>query len=69
MGESKSLFATIATWALIGIVAVIALKLVLGLVGVVFGFAGFLLFTVAPILLLGWLALKAWQAFARPRES
>jgi hypothetical protein len=69
MGENKSLLGTVLTWVLIGVVAIIAIKVALGVLGVVFGLASFVLFTVAPILLLGWLALKAWQAFARPADS
>lgn len=70
MGENKSLLGRIVTWTIIGIVAVLAIKLaiwllgfLMGLVGVVFGIAMFLLFTVGPILVVGWLAVKAWSAF------
>jgi hypothetical protein len=65
MGENTSLLGRVVTWAIIGLLAILALKIVLGVLGVVFGFAAFLLFTVAPVLLLGWLAVKAWQAFTR----
>jgi hypothetical protein len=63
MAENTPLLARIVTWAVIGIIAIIAIKIALGLLGIVLGFAAFLLFTVAPLLLLGWLAMKAWQAF------
>lgn len=66
MGENTGLFGRIVTWAIIGLVAILAIKIVLGLLGIVLGFAAFLLFTVAPILLVGWLAVKAWQAFTAP---
>jgi hypothetical protein len=66
MGQNTSLLGRIITWAIIGFVAILALKLILGVVGFALGLAGFLVFTVAPVLLLGWLALKAWQAFSRP---
>jgi hypothetical protein len=66
MGDNTSLFARIVTWTIVGIIAVLAIKMVLGLLGVVLGLAGFLLFTVGPILLLGWLAMKAWRAFSSP---
>jgi hypothetical protein len=72
MGTEKSLLSRIATWAVIGILAIIALKIVgrllafvVGLVGMVFGIAMFLIFTVAPVVLLGWLAMKGWRAFAK----
>lgn len=70
MTEKKSLFKQVLTWTVVGIVAVLALKLVLGLVGAAFGLVGFLLFTVGPILLVGWLAMKAWEAFSKkPNEA
>jgi hypothetical protein len=72
MGERKSLLARIVTWTIIGLLAVVAFKLltrllafVVGLLGVAFGVAMFLLFTVGPLILLGWLAMKVWDAFAR----
>jgi hypothetical protein len=66
MGENTSLAGRIMTWAILAIIAVLALKLLLGLFGMVLGLAGFLLFTVAPVALLVWLGVKAWQAFSRP---
>jgi hypothetical protein len=69
MGENTSLLGTDRHLGHHRVVAILALKLVLGLLGIVLGLAGFLLFTVAPVLLLGWLVMKAWQAFtARPTE-
>ena len=65
MSEKKSLFKQILTWTVVGILAVMALKLALGLLGMAFGLVSFLLFTVGPILLLGWLAVKAWNAFTK----
>lgn len=65
MAENKTLFQQIVTWTIVGILAVLALKLVLGLLGMAFGLVTFLLFTVGPILLVGWLALKAWNAFTK----
>jgi hypothetical protein len=72
MGTEKSLLNRIVTWAVIGILAIVALKIagrllafVMGLAGMVFGIALFLIFTVAPIVLLGWLAVKGWRAFAK----
>lgn len=72
MNENKSLLSRIVTWTIIGILAVLAFKLatwllgfLLGMAGMVVGIALFLLFTVGPILLLGWLAVKAWNAFTK----
>lgn len=65
MAEKKSLFKQILTWTIVGIVALVAIKLVFGLLGMAFGLVTFLLFTVGPLLLVGWLAMKAWQAFTK----
>jgi hypothetical protein len=65
VGENSSLLATLVKWAIIIVIAVVALKLVLGLLGIVMGLAAFLLFTVAPVVLIGWLIMKAWQAFTK----
>ena len=63
--QDKTLFKQIVTWTVVGIIAVLALKLVLSLLGMAFGLITFLLFTVGPILLVGWLAVKAWNAFTK----
>jgi hypothetical protein len=65
VGDNNSLLATLVKWAIIIVIAVVALKLVLGLLGIVMGLAAFLLFTVAPVVLIGWLIMKAWQAFTK----
>lgn len=65
MTEERSLLSRVVTWTLLAVLAIVAIKVVLHLVGVVLGLTGFLLFTVAPIVLVGWLALKAWKAFSR----
>lgn len=63
--QDKSLFKQVLTWTVVGILAVLALKLVFSLLGMAFGLISFLLFTVGPILLVGWLAVKAWNAFTK----
>ncbi|MBW3553637.1 MAG: hypothetical protein KY466_09005 [Gemmatimonadetes bacterium] len=76
MSENRSLFGRILTWTVVGILAVIALKIAVrliafavGLAGMVLGVAMFLLFTLGPIVLLGWLAMKAWKAFTREEPA
>ena len=61
----KTLFEKIITWTVVGILAILALKVVFGLLGIAMGLVSFLLFTVGPILLVGWLAVKAWGAFTK----
>ncbi len=68
--QDKSLLKQALTWIVVGIVAIMAIKLVLSLLGMAFGLVSFLLFTVGPVILVGWLAMKAWKAFAKePVES
>ena len=63
--QDKTLFKQIVTWTVVGILAILALKLVFSLLGIAMGLVSFLLFTVGPILLVGWLAVKAWEAFTK----
>lgn len=76
MGENKSLLRKIVSWTILGILAVVVIRIafkllgiLVGVVGMVFGLAMFLLFTVAPIVVLGWLGVKAWQAFSKKPAS
>lgn len=73
MGEKKSLLVRIVTWTVVGLLALLVIKLAVRLLGFLVGLAGmllgllmFLVFTAGPIVLIGWLAVKAWQAFTRP---
>jgi hypothetical protein len=67
MGGS-SMIARIVTWIILGVLAILAFKVALGILGFVLGLAGFVLFVVAPLVVLGWLATRAWQAFTRPAD-
>lgn len=51
----------------VGIVVagLVALKLVLGLLGAVFGIASFLLFTVLPLAFIGWLIVSVIRHWRR----
>lgn len=53
---------TLLTFFAVGLITLLVIGVVLSIVGTVFslafGLAGFLLFKVAPILLIGWLVLK-----------
>lgn len=62
------MISTLLTFFVVGFVALIGLTIVLALVGTVFGLAfglvGFLLFKVAPIILIGYLVVR----FLAPRS-
>jgi hypothetical protein len=63
------MISALLTFFIVGLVAMIGLAVVLALVGVVFGLAlslvGFLLFKVAPVVLVGYLLVR----FLAPRQS
>lgn len=56
------MFGTLITLLVAGLVGIIAISVILAILGailsVTFGVVGFLLFKVAPILLVGWVVLK-----------
>ena len=53
------------SWIAIGVVAIVALKVLFALVGFLTGAILFALFTLGPILFLGWLVVKALRYFTR----
>ena len=60
---------TILTFFAVGLVTLIVAGIVLSIIGTVFsltfGLAAFLLFKVAPIMLVGWVVLKVFQRVRR----
>lgn len=76
MGENRSLLGSIVKWTIIGVLAVIAFRIamrvlgfVIGLAGMALGIAMFVLFTVGPLVLMGWLSMKAWRAFTNHEHA
>lgn len=67
--EEKTNFETVLKWAVIGILAIVALRIALVVVGVAIGLASFLLFTVLPLVLVVWLVVKAVQWLGRPKDG
>jgi hypothetical protein len=67
MSGNGSILSKLLVWTVAGVLALVALKLALALFGFVVGIGAFLLFTVGPLILIGWLALKAWE-YLRGRE-
>lgn len=64
--------ATLLTLFAVGLIAILVIGIVLSIVGAVFsltfGLAAFLLFKVAPIVLLGWIVLKIFDRKKSPRK-
>ena len=56
---------TMATWLIVGVAAIVALKVVMVTFGLVARVALFAIFTLGPVLLVGWLVLKALRYFTR----
>jgi uncharacterized membrane protein len=63
------MIASLLTFLVVGLIALVVISVVLSLIGAVFGLffglAGFLLFKVAPVLLLGYVIVR----FLAPRRS
>ncbi len=53
--DDKPLLQKLLTWGAVALLAIAALKLVFWLFGAVVGIAAFLLFTVLPLALAGWI--------------
>lgn len=63
------MIASLLTFLVVGLIALVVISMVLALIGAVFGLffglAGFLLFKVAPVVLLGYVIVR----FLAPRRS
>ncbi|HKJ91777.1 MAG TPA: hypothetical protein VJ957_01360 [Longimicrobiales bacterium] len=67
--NNGSLFKKILKWAVIGFLAIIALRMALGVLGFAAGLAFFLIFRVGPLALVIWLGWKAWKYFTEPTHD
>lgn len=59
--SNKTTFEKILTWMIVGILAIVALKIVATVLGIAFVLGGFLFRTVLPVVLVVWLVMKAIQ--------
>jgi len=70
MSYDRPLLPRVVTWIIAGVVVILLLRLALFLLGKMFGLGLFLAFTIVPILLVGWLAMKLWDRLSdRPRSD
>jgi len=71
--RGKPVIRALITFFFVGLITLIVGGIVISVVGAVlgtaFGLASFLLFKVAPILLVGWVALKVFQKFRGRQDS
>jgi hypothetical protein len=63
----RSLLGTLVSWFFVALLAIAALKLAFWVFGAAFGIGAWLLFTVGPLLLVGWLVVKLVRYLGRPR--
>lgn len=68
MTNGTSLIAKLLTWMVVGLLAIVALKLAFWVAGMAMGLGFALLFTVGPIILVGWLFVKLFRFFTRDDE-
>lgn len=59
---------TALVWGGTAVVVLVALRLVMKLLGLLFGAASFLLFTVLPLVVVGWLLVKLVRSLNRKPE-
>ena len=64
----RSLLSTMISWLLVALLAIAALKLAFWVFGAALGIGAWLLFTLGPILLVGWLVVKLVRWLGRPRS-
>lgn len=55
------MLSALLTLLVLGIAGIVVVSLVFAILGMVMGVVGFLLFKVAPVLLIGWLVVKLIQ--------
>ena len=64
----RSLLGTLVSWLFVALLAIAALKLAFWVFGAALGLGTWLLFTIGPILLVGWLVVKLVRYLGRPRS-
>jgi hypothetical protein len=67
--QNGSPLGRIVTWVLVGVVAIVAIKVAFAIAGLVIGVGSIVLFTLGPILLAGWLIVMALRYFTRDRND
>jgi positive regulator of sigma E activity len=68
MAEDSSWGGRLLTWFVIAVAAIVALKVAAWLAATLVGVFFFLLFTVVPLAVLGWLIVKLFRVFREDDE-
>lgn len=64
----RSLLGKMITWFFVALLTIAALKLAFWVVGAAVGIGTWVLFTIGPILLVGWLVIKVVRWMGEPRR-
>jgi hypothetical protein len=64
-GNGSSLLGKMVTWFVVGVLAIVALKVGFAVAGVVLRLGFIALFTLGPILVIGWILVKLVRYFTR----
>lgn len=67
--NDRSLLSKLLTWFFVALLAIALLKMAFWVVGAAVGIGTWVLFTVGPILLVGWLVLKLIRWMGEPRNG
>ena len=59
----RSMLARLVTWLIVGVLVVLAVRLLFAVLRVSFGIAWWLFVTIVPLILIGWLAMKLWDRY------
>lgn len=65
--NNESLLGKVVTWFFVALLAIAALKMAFWALGIIVGVGSALLFSVGPIVLVGWLVIKLYRTMTRPR--
>lgn len=67
-GNGGSLLGRLVTYFLVALIAIAAIKMAFWVFGAALGLGAFILFTVGPILLVGWIVFKVFGWLTRPKS-
>jgi len=61
--SEKSFAGKVTTWIVVALLGIAVLKMAFWVFGAALGIGGFLLFTIGPIILVGWVIMKVVRYF------
>jgi hypothetical protein len=67
--RERSRLARLVTWLIVGLLAVLAIRVLFAVLRVSFGIAWWLFVTVVPLILIGWVVMKVWDRYHGRRSG